>query len=517
MFSRREQEDMDTTTVLQIPARQQRLGATVCKENSKLRKFVSMTATMLKIGFIGFGGGSALIPVIEEEVVEKDKVVTEEQFNDDVMIASITPGALPVEVATGIGRQAAGLKGMAVAATAMALPGALLTVLLQAVISGAGSAVKSQINYLSIGISAFIILTLLTYSLGTLRQAANKKESQLYSLIILGVFLLSGEKSIYQLFGLNIKPIFALSTIQVLGAAFFVILFTKGYVYSLRRTIPAVVITVCYLLCVGNAHIIPLAAKPFILTLMTVLSIIGLVQSVLESPQKKAFPVKRLATSVGFWLIFVAILSIPAMFLTAKALKFAGMGWLSSVMSFGGGDAYLSVAQGLFVEGGVISNADFYGNVVSVANALPGSILCKILTGIAYDVGYNLNGSILEGLLVALSGFACSVAASGAIFELVFCVYEKYESLQIFSVVKHFIRPIISGLLLTVAVSLYTSGIRGQLQTGNGSTAALIITLIVLAVNLVLIWMQKKGKNIHLILKIAISAGISFAGCNLFL
>ena len=155
--------------------------------------------------------------------------------------------------------------------------------------------------------------------------------------------------------------------------------------------------------------------------------------------------------------------------------------------------------------------------MVSVANALPGSILCKILTGIAYDVGYNLNGSIFEGLLVALSGFACSVAASGAIFELVFCVYEKYESLQIFSVVKHFIRPIISGLLLTVAVSLYTSGIRGQLQADGGSVIALVITLIVIAVNLALIWIQKKGKNIHLIWKIVISAGLSFAGCNLFL
>lgn len=80
----------------------------------------------------------------------------------------------------------------------------------------------------------------------------------------------------------------------------------------------------------------------------------------------------------------------------------------------------------------------FTVNVVAVANALPGSILCKILTGIAYDVGYNLNGSVIEGFLVALSGFACSVAASGAIFELVFCVYEKYESLQIFSRSKTF-------------------------------------------------------------------------------
>ena len=495
-------------TAIQISEKRQKVKTS--DESIKMRKFISMTATMLKIGFIGFGGGSALIPVIEEEVVEKDKIVSEEEFNDDVMIASITPGALPVEVATGIGRQSSGLKGMAAAATAMALPGALLTVLLQAVISSAGSMVKSQINYLSVGISAFIILTLLAYSLGTVRQAVNKREGQLYSLIILGVFLLSGEKSIYQLFGLNIKPIFALSTIQVLGAAFFVILFTKGHLRCLRRSIPAVIITGCYLLCVGSAHIIPLAAKPFILALMAVLAVLGLAQSVLESPQKKAFPVKRLVTSVGFWLIFVAMFSIPAMFLTAKALRFIGMGWLSSVMSFGGGDAYLSVAQGLFVEGGVINNADFYGNVVSVANALPGSI--------AYDVGYNLNGSIIEGLFVALSGFACSVAASGAIFELVFCVYEKYESLQIFAVVKHFIRPIISGLLLTVAVSLYTSGICGQIQEaagGNSSIVAFVITFLVIIANLVLMIMQRRGKNIHLIWKIVISAGISSIGCNL--
>lgn len=507
-----------SVTAIQISGKRQKVRTS--DESINMRKFISMTMTMLKIGFIGFGGGSALIPVIEDEVVEKDKIVSEEEFNDDVMIASITPGALPVEVATGIGRQASGLKGMAVAATAMALPGALLTVLLQAVISSAGSMVKSQINYLSIGISAFIILTLLTYSLGTLRQAVSKKEAYVYGLIILGVFLLSGEKSIYQLVGLNIKPVFSLSTIQILGAAFFVILFTKGHVRCLRRSVLAAIITVAYLLCVGNAHIIPIAAKPFILTIMAVLAVLGLVQSVLESPQKKTFPAKRLLTSVGFWLLFVVILSVPALFLTAKALKFVGMGWLSSIMSFGGGDAYLSVAQGLFVEGGVINNADFYGNVVSVANALPGSILCKILTGIAYDVGYNLNGSVIEGFLVALSGFACSVAASGAIFELVFCVYEKYESLQIFSVVKHFIRPIISGLLLTVAVSLYTSGIRGQIQAtagGNSAIAALVITLIVLAVNFILMWQQRRGKNIHLIWKIVISAGISFAGCNLFL
>ena len=39
-------------------------------------KFISMITTMLKIGFIGFGGGTALIPVIEEEIVEKNKKIS---------------------------------------------------------------------------------------------------------------------------------------------------------------------------------------------------------------------------------------------------------------------------------------------------------------------------------------------------------------------------------------------------------------------------------------------------------
>ena len=79
-------------TAIQISEKRQKVKTS--DESIKMRKFISMTATMLKIGFIGFGGGSALIPVIEEEVVEKDKIVSEEEFNDDVMIASITPGAL---------------------------------------------------------------------------------------------------------------------------------------------------------------------------------------------------------------------------------------------------------------------------------------------------------------------------------------------------------------------------------------------------------------------------------------
>ncbi|MEI3279984.1 MAG: hypothetical protein V8R46_04070 [Eubacterium ramulus] len=60
---------------------------------------------------------------------------------------------------------------------------------------------------------------------------------------------------------------------------------------------------------------------------------------------------------------------------------------ISAVISFGGGDAYLAVANGMFVNTGMIGYDDFYSKIASVANGLPGSILCKILAGVGYIFG----------------------------------------------------------------------------------------------------------------------------------
>ena len=69
--------------------------------------------TMFKIGCIGFGGGTALVPVIESEVVYEKKLIDKDEYTKDVVVANITPGALPVEVAAGVGRKVCGIPGNA--------------------------------------------------------------------------------------------------------------------------------------------------------------------------------------------------------------------------------------------------------------------------------------------------------------------------------------------------------------------------------------------------------------------
>lgn len=80
--------------------------------------------SMMKIGCIGFGGGNALIPVIQKVIVDEKKIVDQNEYEEDVVVASITPGALPVEIAGGIGRRLFGWKGLLSGSGGMSFPGA---------------------------------------------------------------------------------------------------------------------------------------------------------------------------------------------------------------------------------------------------------------------------------------------------------------------------------------------------------------------------------------------------------
>ena len=73
---------------------------------AEIQKELKLMASIFKIGVVGFGGGTALIPVIEREVVEDQKIVEKSEYDKYVIVASITPGALPVEIATGLGKRA---------------------------------------------------------------------------------------------------------------------------------------------------------------------------------------------------------------------------------------------------------------------------------------------------------------------------------------------------------------------------------------------------------------------------
>ena len=87
-----------------------------------MKKYFELFLTMLKIGLFTFGGGYAMIALLENEFVEKKKWLTKDEFLDMLAIAESTPGPIAINSATFIGYKTAGVLGSTFATLGVVLP-----------------------------------------------------------------------------------------------------------------------------------------------------------------------------------------------------------------------------------------------------------------------------------------------------------------------------------------------------------------------------------------------------------
>lgn len=86
--------------------------------------------TFLKIGAFTFGGGYAMIALLETEFIDRKKWMTREEFLDMVAIAESTPGPVAINSATYIGYKVTGVAGAALATLAVSLPSFIIIYLI---------------------------------------------------------------------------------------------------------------------------------------------------------------------------------------------------------------------------------------------------------------------------------------------------------------------------------------------------------------------------------------------------
>ncbi|KRF05991.1 chromate transporter [Paenibacillus sp. Soil766] len=98
--------------------------------NHQLHLCLDIFWTFLKIGPSTFGGGYAMIPVIEREVVEKRAWIAEKEISNIVAIAGSAPGGIGVNASAFIGYRLAGIPGAAAAVIGIALPTFLIALTL---------------------------------------------------------------------------------------------------------------------------------------------------------------------------------------------------------------------------------------------------------------------------------------------------------------------------------------------------------------------------------------------------
>ena len=91
------------------------------RSSGKLKNLLALAWTFFKIGLLTFGGGYAMIPIIQAEVAEKHKWISEEELMYIVTIAESTPGPIAINAATYVGYKICGFFGSLAATVSVVL------------------------------------------------------------------------------------------------------------------------------------------------------------------------------------------------------------------------------------------------------------------------------------------------------------------------------------------------------------------------------------------------------------
>ncbi|MBR2337038.1 MAG: chromate transporter [Clostridia bacterium] len=125
-----------------------------------LKNLLDLALSYFKVGLFTFGGGLAMIAIIQHEYVEKRKWVENSEFESMVAIAESTPGPIAINCATYIGYKVCGVLGAIVATVAVCIPSFFIIYLISLVFDAFMS--LKIVQYAFMGIQIAIIFLILS-------------------------------------------------------------------------------------------------------------------------------------------------------------------------------------------------------------------------------------------------------------------------------------------------------------------------------------------------------------------
>ena len=131
---------------------------------TKFQKAIALFVTFFKIGAFTFGGGYAMIPLIQKEIVENKKWITDDDILEIIAIAESTPGPIAINSATFVGYRVCGVLGSAFATFGVVLPSFVIILLISYVLRQFQEikAVQYAFNGIRAGVLALLIKALYT-------------------------------------------------------------------------------------------------------------------------------------------------------------------------------------------------------------------------------------------------------------------------------------------------------------------------------------------------------------------
>ena len=181
----------------------------------KTKSYLSLFLTMLKIGLFTFGGGYAMIALLENEFVEKKKWLEKDEFLDVAAIAESTPGPIAINAATYIGYKNAGIIGSIMATLGICVPSFVIIYTISLFFDAFLS--LTLVAYAFKGIQICVVYLILTAGLKMLKQM--KKNA--FNVIIISITLIC--MILFSWFAVKFSTIFYILISGICGVVVYLI------------------------------------------------------------------------------------------------------------------------------------------------------------------------------------------------------------------------------------------------------------------------------------------------------
>lgn len=146
--------------------------------------------TFAKIGVMTFGGGMAMLPILEREIVQSKQWATEEELVDYYAIGQCTPGIIAVNTATFIGQKKRGALGGIVATLGVVFPSLVIITVLAGLITNFSHLAWVQNAFAGIQVCVCVLIFNAVAKL-LQKSVVDKRTAVIFVLVMAGSMLLS--------------------------------------------------------------------------------------------------------------------------------------------------------------------------------------------------------------------------------------------------------------------------------------------------------------------------------------
>ncbi|MGI6071434.1 MAG: chromate transporter [Lachnospiraceae bacterium] len=134
----------------------------------KLKEYLILYWTMFVIGLTTFGGGYAMVGIIDRELGQKKKWIERNELLDYIAISQITPGVIAVNVSTFVGRKLKGAGGAVMATLGVISPSIIIIMIIAAVLTNFAD--NEYVRHAFAGIRICVCALILHAVIGFLRE-----------------------------------------------------------------------------------------------------------------------------------------------------------------------------------------------------------------------------------------------------------------------------------------------------------------------------------------------------------